>query len=139
MVPKGKRNTGKLAVIDKAYDLLENTYAWVANDKIIPNRHKYSIGKDILNLTLSLHNNLIFANNTKFNTLDDFLARRNFQQNASNDLCALNSLVNMSFHMFNIKDSTQSIWSGLLNEISKLLEGWIKSDSLRFEKLNKAV
>ena len=77
MVPKGKRNTGKLAVIDKAYDLLENTYAWVANDKIIPNRHKYSIGKDILNLTLSLHNNLIFANNTKFNTLDDFLARRN--------------------------------------------------------------
>ena len=41
MVPKGKRNTGKLAVIDKAYDLLENTYAWVANDKIIPNRHKY--------------------------------------------------------------------------------------------------
>ena len=86
MVPKGKRNTGKLAVIDKAYDLLENTYAWAANDKIIPNRHKYSIGKDILNLTLSLHNNLIFANNMKFNTLDDFLARRNFQHNAYNDL-----------------------------------------------------
>ena len=139
MVPRGRRNTGKLAVITKVCELLENTYSWVANDKIIPNRHKYSIGKDILDLTLSLHNNIIYANNIRLDTLDNFLARRNFQQNASNNLSALLSLVNMSFHLFNIKDSTQSVWSGLLTEISILLEGWIKSDEIRFNKINKAV
>lgn len=135
MVAKGKRKTGKFAVETKVDELLSNTYSWISNDKIIPKKHKFTIGADIKSLTLEVHNYIYQANATRSDVLEEFSKRLTLEQLAMNKLEMLISIVNMAFTTFNIKESTCNHWSKLLSELKKLLGGWIESDRIRFNKL----
>lgn len=135
-VPKGKRNTGKLEVITKSSELLEYTYRSVNNDKNISKRYKYSIGNDVTDTALAIHNNILFANNIKVDSNETCKLRLMYQQNALNNLSSLASLLDMCFNMFKIENSTQSNWAKLISKVQSLLKGWIKSDEIRYNQYN---
>ncbi len=123
-------------VINKSKELLSLTYSLVMNEKKMPKKHRYFLGKSLYESANTIACSIFSANNIFPRTKEDFDERRSFQKIALRE-CALflNKLEMYAFLLPNISYKDVEKLAMLANSIKALISGWTKSDEKQFADL----
>lgn len=130
------RKVTTLETLNVARNLSITTYKLIMNEKKIPKKHRYFIGKSLFNTTEKVIENIYRANNIFPRTNEDLLKRKEYQECASQE-CSLflNFLELYSNVLPELSYKDIEKLSNLAIRIKQMLTNWIKSDSKEFNKL----
>ena len=109
----------EMAVFSHAKKLSE--YVFVITEKS-PKKYRWSIVSKLQNTSVEIIEELYHAN---FKIDND---RKIFQSNARVKLCLLEHFAEVAKNMQAINNHQMQVLAGLIEDVSKLLTGWIKSD-----------
>ena len=106
------------------------------NEKKIPKKHRYFIGKSLFNTTEKITENIYRANNIYPKSPEDLIKRNEYQKQALQE-CSLflNLLELYSGVLPNLSYKDIEKYSKLAIRVKQLLSNWIKSDKDEFKKL----
>ena len=133
-VPEGKRSQSTFEVQTKAKELASYTLTICSNEKVFPKRHRWSLTSRIVSITLSIMENIDFANSIYVSTKEDFVLRRNAQTTALGDISKLLGLIDLAYRQFDIEGSRISYWASLVTNVQELLRAWRNADLKRFNE-----
>lgn len=130
------RKETTLETLNVARELSITTYKLIMNEKKIPKKHRYFIGKSLFNTTEKIIENIFRANNIFPRTKEDLLRRKAYQEKANQE-CSLflNFLELYSSVLPELSYKDIEKLTNLAIRIKQMLTNWIKSDSKEFEKL----
>lgn len=129
------RKVTTLETLNVAKELSIETYKLIMNDKKIPKKHRYFIGKSLYNITEKITENIYRANNIYPRSPGDYIKRKSYQESALQE-CSLflNFLELYSGVLSQLSYKDIEKFCNLAIRIKQLLTNWIKSDN---EELNK--
>lgn len=135
-VVAGKRGTGDLTVITKANDLVDYTLQICTNEKNFPKRYRWCVTNRIIDLTNEICDLLIHANAVYVRKDDDSLSRRvSYQTRALEMTEVLLNQIQRAYRRFSLESRRVEHWTGLIEEIQRLIKGWRRSDKERYKDI----
>jgi hypothetical protein len=135
-IPLGKGGRAKevvvLQVIQKAYELLQYTITVLSSDKNFPKRFRHTLCDRIEDLSLEIYQKVYRANYT--NLQERYSERRALQEDAITSAKAMSALLSISFENKYFSKINFEFWSGIIEDVVKLIFGWKRSDEERYKK-----
>ena len=130
------RTATTLETLNVAKELSIEIYKVIMNEKKIPKKHRYFIGKSLFNTTEKITENIYRANNIYPKSPEDLIKRNEYQKQALQE-CSLflNLLELYSGVLPNLSYKDIEKYSKLAIRVKQLLSNWIKSDKDEFKKL----
>ena len=133
-VVAGKRGTGDLTVITKANELVDYTLQICTNEKNFPKRYRWCVTNKIIDITDEICDLIVHANAVYVRPEDDSLSRRLSYQTMALELTeVLLNRIQRAYRRFDLESRRVEYWTGLIEEIQRLLRGWRKSDKERYK------
>ena len=136
-VVSGKRDQGRLKVLDRSYELCKYTLSIVRNEKVFPKSYRWLLSQKIVDEAVDALGCIKRANATKVQCTSDYEYRHNQQVRAYAHLEALLTLVDLAFNVLNISADRVEYWTGLVLETEKCLTNWGRSDKQRYSEYIK--
>ena len=115
-VVSGKRDQGRLKVLDRAYELSKYTLSIVRNEKVFPKSYRWLLSQKIVDETVEALGCIKRANSTKVQCYRDYEYRHNQQIQAYAHLEALLTYIDLAFNVLNISADRVEYWTGLVLE-----------------------
>ena len=135
-VVAGKRGIGDLAVITKANDLVDYTLQICSNEKCFPKRYRWCVTNRIIDITYEICDLIIHANAVYVRPEDDSLQRRISYQTQALELTeVLLNQIQRAYRRFSLESRKVQHWTGLIEEIQRLIKGWRKADKERYKNI----
>lgn len=130
------RTESPLEVINKSELLLIEVYALIMNEKKVPKKHRYFIGKSMYDSANSIASYIYRANNIFPNSKEDFIKRHKYQDAASYECSLFLNLLEIYTHMLpNISYNDIERIANIADSINTMMSKWQMSDHKRFERL----
>lgn len=133
-VPEGKRTESKLEVQTKARELAKYTTDICGNEKVFPKRDRWCIANRIVNVALTIMEEVDTANDIYVSTKVDFELRRTSQTIALSHTARLLGLMQLAYEKYNIEDKRIRHWTKLVVDVRELVKKWRQSDSDRYKQ-----
>ena len=133
-VPEGKRTESKLEVQTKARELAKYTTEICSNEKVFPKRDRWCITNRIVNVVLTIMEEVDTANDIYVSTRGDFVLRRKSQTIALSHTARLLGLMQLAYEKYNIDDKRIKHWTQLVVDVRELIKKWRQSDSDRYKQ-----
>ena len=135
-VVAGKRGTGDLTVITKANDLVDYTLQICTNEKSFPKRYRWCVTNRIIDITYEICDLIIHANAVYVRPEDDSLSRRlSYQTRALEMTEVLLNQIQRAYRRFSLESGRVEYWTGLIEEIQRLIRGWRSADKERYKNI----
>ncbi len=132
-VVSGKRGTGDLKVVTKANELVDYTLQICTNEKNFPKRYRWCVTNRLIDVTNEICDLIIHANAVYVRPEDDSLSRRISYQTRALELTeVLLNQIQRAYKRFSLESRRVEYWTGLIEEIQRLLRGWRKADKERY-------
>lgn len=130
------RTESPLEVINKSELLLIEVYALIMNEKKVPKKHRYFIGKSMYDSANSIASYIYRANNIFPNSKEDLIKRREYQDAASYECSLFLNLLEIYTHMLpNISYNDIERIANIADSINTMISKWQVSDHKRFKQL----
>lgn len=135
-VYKRKRTQSPLEVISKSKELLRDVYALIMNEKKIPKKHRYFVGKSLYDSANKIVCYIFNANNIYPRSKEDYAKRKAYQECAQYECALLLNLLDTYSDMLpnlSYKDIERLAINA--NSIKALIAAWIRANDEQFDKL----
>lgn len=130
------RTESPLEVINKSELLLIEVYALIMNEKKVPKKHRYFIGKSMYDSANSIVSYIYRANNIFPNNKEDLIKRHEYQDAASYECSLFLNLLEIYTHMLpNISYNDIERIANIADSINTMMPKWQISDHKRFKQL----
>lgn len=136
------RHDSETEFLNTAYELEKYTYKQAMNEKIIPKRYRFTLGKSLIEATEKICKNVIYANSIFPNPKSDEFKeeielRKRYQKIATREIYNFLHLVRLVSELFpSISCATLEEWTRMATKEERLLKGWIRSDRDRYRSRN---
>jgi len=134
-VISGKRQQGRLVVLNHAYELCKYTLSVLKNEKVFPKSYRWLLNQKIADECVNALSCIRRANAVNVKSKQNYEYRHNQQMKAYAHLEALLGLIDVAFNVLAIDADRVEYWTGLILETEKCLANWARSDKRRFEDL----
>lgn len=132
------RGEGKFDVLTKALKLAVHTVNITDNKKVFVPEHEKLAG-EIVYLATDIYHKARVANEIKFlQDIELMEERRKLQNDAIKECTQLVSKIYIAKHVFHLRGKRVSSWIDMVEEVKKLLKGWMESDAKRFKEKHLA-
>lgn len=140
-VVKGKREQGKLQVLELAMTLSAYTLNICKNEKVFPKSYRWLLTQKIVNETIEAQNCIRRANAIRLPQENTEFGRKSYeyrltQQNAAYaHYEALLGMIDLAFNALSISSDRVEYWTGCVVEVEDKLRAWAKADKKRVSKV----
>ena len=131
-VPRRLRSVSDFKLLNDSQAFLTYLYRIDTEPKIVPKKHKSTIGKGMIDDTKQMIELISSANNVKVHYKSDYRRRRDFQERASAKLDTILCTAMSLDSIRKLNESTRSMLFNSIYEIGDLLDGWIVYDAPRY-------
>lgn len=124
-----ERGAQKLTVLTKAIELAEYTLQVTRNENTFPKRLRWQLTNRIVDAALGICEYVRKGNAIRVEREEDFVRRREYQQQAREQAEWLITLIDMAYRSTgSLSGDRAEHWAGLVVELEALLSAWRKSD-----------
>ena len=132
------RGEEKFDVLTKALKLAVHTVNITDNKKVFVPEHE-KLTSEIVYFATDIYHKARVANEIKFLQGKDLLEeRRKLQNEAIKECTQFISKIYIAKHVFHLRSTSVSHWVDMVEEVKKLLKGWMESDAKRFKEKHLA-
>lgn len=132
-VPKSKRSHGRLEALTKARAIKNYTLQVCTNEKNFPKRYRWCITNNIVEETTEICRKIVRANAIRVVNIDDYNRRILFQKEAYELTEVLLEDIDTAYTFFHLTSNRVEYWTAEIEELQKLLKGWMRSDAERYK------
>lgn len=133
-VPKLQRNDQPLEVLTLAYGLLDPAVSKADNDKVIPKRHRQTLGNMLVKTALDAASAIGLANDCRLDDPEEARQRARLQADARRSLHAHLAMVEVLHIRHRLMDRPFEYWANLVCALCGKLDAWRASDRSRMDK-----
>lgn len=133
-VPKGKRQEGKLQVINLIGQLADYTLEILRNEQFFPKRSRWQLPHHIDKCCIGALINIRNANAIMVVDRKTYRDRREHQYEAHKQIDALLALIDQAYRTNRLPGNKVEYWTGLCVKTDTALKGWMRSDKERYKQ-----
>ena len=134
-VVKGKRDEGELKIVTKINELMAYTMTVCSNEKNFPKRYRWCITNRIIQTTQDITDDIIHANSVYVRDKNDLTRRLTYQREALESTYVLLNQITIAYKTFGVESHRIEVWTGMIDEIQRLLRGWHRNDKERYSNI----
>ena len=132
-VPKSKRSHGRLEALTKARAIKNYTLQVCTNEKNFPKRYRWCVTNNIVEEATEICRKIVRANAIRVGNIDDYNRRTLFQNEAYELTEVLLEDIDTAYSFFHLTSNRVEYWIAEIEELQKLLKGWMRSDAERYK------